>query len=237
MGEQPRATEDGQLRGPAPSSDLRARLGRLVTGYTPMAGREPGDGDPGAARHATAAPLQARRLPWQRGVFGSSSPVGAVVVGGGFLGLGIARSLGRQGIPVCVIDDGPSITRASRYVTTTVRVPDLLEDEAAVSAVLDVGARLGLDGWVLYPTRDETVAAFARHKERLETRFRVRSRPTRAFAGHGTSARPTRWPSASASLRHAPGAPWTPGSSRASTSTSRWSSSLPSRSTSSTPRT
>ena len=31
--------------------------------------------------------------------------VGAVVVGGDYQGLGIVRSLGRRGIPVCIVDD------------------------------------------------------------------------------------------------------------------------------------
>ena len=35
----------------------------------------------------------------------TTRPGGAVVIGGDFNGLGIVRSLGRQGIPVCVIDD------------------------------------------------------------------------------------------------------------------------------------
>jgi len=48
--------------------------------------------------------------------------VGAVVIGGDYQGLGIARSLGRRGIPVCVIDDEISIARASRFVRDTVRV-------------------------------------------------------------------------------------------------------------------
>jgi D-aspartate ligase len=147
----------------ARSARLTGAIGRLLTGYEPL--RSP--------TRADGAAWRARRLPWQpRGTAGSEG-LGAVIVGGGFLALGIARSLGRRGIPVCVIDDGPSITRASRYVTTTVRVPDLLEDEQAVSAVLDVGTRLGLQGWVLFPTRDETVAAFARHKARLEEVFRL----------------------------------------------------------------
>lgn len=100
-------------------------------------------------------------------------PGGAVVVGGDFNGLGIVRSLGRRGIPVCVIDDEHSISRASRYCTHYVRVPDLRDHEATVAAVLKTGRRLGLDGWVLYPTRDETVAAFARARVRLAERFRV----------------------------------------------------------------
>ena len=42
--------------------------------------------------------------------------IGGVVLGGDSQGLGIARSLGRHGIPVCVIDDETSISRASRFV-------------------------------------------------------------------------------------------------------------------------
>ena len=96
-----------------------------------------------------------------------SDQVGAVVVGGDYQGLGIARSLGRRGIPVCVIDDERSISRYSRYTTYAVRVASLRTEEECVDALLDVGKRLKLDGWVLYPTREETVAAFSRCRERL----------------------------------------------------------------------
>jgi len=36
---------------------------------------------------------------------------------------------------------------------------------------------MGLDGWVLYPTREETVAAFSRHRSVLTERFRVPTPP------------------------------------------------------------
>ncbi len=98
---------------------------------------------------------------------------GAIVVGGEHPGLGIARSLGRKGIPVVVIDDQHSVSQFSRYVTRVVRVKDLLDEESAVESVLEVGRRYGLQGWVLFPTRDETVAAFSRHKDRLAEFFRV----------------------------------------------------------------
>jgi predicted ATP-grasp superfamily ATP-dependent carboligase len=39
--------------------------------------------------------------------------------------------------------------------------------------LLEIGRRLHLDGWVLYPTREETVAAIARHRNRLQAQFRV----------------------------------------------------------------
>lgn len=99
--------------------------------------------------------------------------VGAIVIGGEHPGLGIARSLGRKGIPVWVIDDQHSISQFSKYVKRVVRVKDLLDEENAVESVLEVGQRYGLRGWVLFPTRDETVAAFSRHKDRLAEFFRV----------------------------------------------------------------
>jgi D-aspartate ligase len=104
-------------------------------------------------------------------------PIGAVVIGGDYQGLGIVRSLGRHQIPVCVIDDEKSISRFSRYTTQTVSVPSLREEKEAVDAILSAGRRLGLNGWVLYPTRDETVAALARNRELLSTFFRVPTPP------------------------------------------------------------
>jgi D-aspartate ligase len=100
-------------------------------------------------------------------------PAGAVVCGGDYQGLGIVRSLGRRGIPVCVIDDERSIARFSRYTTHSVHVDDLRNEEAAIENILGAGRRLGLDGWILYPTREETVAAFSRHRPRLQQQFRV----------------------------------------------------------------
>ncbi len=104
--------------------------------------------------------------------------VGGLVLGGDYQGLGIARSLGRHGIPVCVLDDERSIARASKFVGETVRVPSLRGTRETVNALLDVGERLQLDGWVLYPTREEMVAAVAKNRDLLTQRFRV---PTPAW--------------------------------------------------------
>src|SRR5437867_621570 len=100
-------------------------------------------------------------------------PIGAVVVGGDYQALGIVRSLGRQLIPVCIIDDEHSIARFSRYTTHAVAVEDLRDERKTVETVLEIGRRLDLKGWVLYPTRDETVAAFSRHRSTLTEYFRV----------------------------------------------------------------
>jgi D-aspartate ligase len=103
--------------------------------------------------------------------------IGAVVIGGDHPGLAIARSLGRRGIPVYIIEDQHSISVFSRYVKKVIRVPDLRDEQKAVDSVLEVGHRFGLKGWVLFPTRDETVAAFSVHRDRLAEFFRVTTPP------------------------------------------------------------
>jgi predicted ATP-grasp superfamily ATP-dependent carboligase len=76
-------------------------------------------------------------------------------------------------VPVCVLDDERSVARASRYVQQFVRVPELRAEQSAVDELTAAGRRFGLDGWVLFSTRDETVCALARHRDDLATRFRV----------------------------------------------------------------
>ena len=98
---------------------------------------------------------------------------GAVVMGGDYQGLGIVRSLGREGIPVCVIDDEHSISRYSRYATHGLRVADLRNEQRAVKTLLDVGRDLGLQGWILFPTRDELVATLSRNRTVLAETYRV----------------------------------------------------------------
>ena len=108
----------------------------------------------------------------------AKKPVGALVIGGDYQGLGIARSLGRHNVPVCVIDDEISIARFSRYTTHSVKVPSLREEKETAEIILDLGHRLDLRGWVVYPTRDETVAALSRYRPALAEFFRL---PTPAW--------------------------------------------------------
>ena len=107
------------------------------------------------------------------------SVAGGLIVGGDYQGLGIARSLGRHGIPVCVLDDERSIARASRYVQRNVKVRSLRDGRQSVDEILRVARDLDLEGWVLYPTREETVAAISAHRDELSAHLRV---PTPAFS-------------------------------------------------------
>ena len=108
--------------------------------------------------------------------------IGAVVVGGDYQGLGIVRSLGRRGVPACVIDDENSIARFSRYTTHSLRVDSLREERKCLETLLEIGRRLRLYGWVLFPTREETVAALSRYRSELAEVFRV---PTPAWDSVG----------------------------------------------------
>ena len=103
----------------------------------------------------------------------NSNSTGALVVGGDYQGLGIARSLGRQGVPVFVLDDERSIARTSRYVQRHTRVGELRSREQTLDALVHTVERFGLHGWVLYPTREETVAAVAVERKALGELLRI----------------------------------------------------------------
>jgi D-aspartate ligase len=99
--------------------------------------------------------------------------IGAVVLGGDYQGLGIVRSLGRQGVPVCVLDDESSIARYSRFVTHTQQVASLRTAADVVAALKQLAREREVQGWVVFPTRDEQVAALSQHREELGKIYRV----------------------------------------------------------------
>lgn len=117
--------------------------------------------------------ITACRLARRGRTAGQDQRIGGVVLGGDSQGLGIARSLGLHGVPVCVIDDEMSIARASRFVQQSVRVRDLRNESSLLDALGLARKRFGLSGWVLYPTRDENVAALSSNRDMLARDFRV----------------------------------------------------------------
>lgn len=114
-----------------------------------------------------------QRVPKPSSVHTANRTIGAVVLGGDYQGLEIVRSLGRRGIPVCVVDDELSISRYSRYCTKFVKVKHLRDERVVVDRLLELGKQLNLEGWILYPTREELVAALSRHRSQLSEVFRV----------------------------------------------------------------
>lgn len=103
-------------------------------------------------------------------------PGGAIVIGGDRMGLGIVRSLGRQGIPTWVLADEHLIATTSRYTRRTLRWPVRCE-QAAVELLLELGTRRGLRGWVVFPTSDAAASVLARHHALLSEHLRLTSPP------------------------------------------------------------
>src|SRR5205814_3188282 len=89
---------------------------------------------------------------------------------------GIVRSLGRRGIPVWVLTDDHLIAAASRYARRSLPWPRAGETEQ-IDFLCDLAKREGLNGWLLYPTGDESAALVARHHALLSQHFRPTSPP------------------------------------------------------------
>jgi D-aspartate ligase len=99
--------------------------------------------------------------------------VGALVMAADYRGLGVVRSLGRQGIPVWVLRQGGHLVAStSRYVRRN--VPWVARDDSAeVDLLLRLGKKHGLKDWLLFPTDDHAVALISRHHEVLASQYRI----------------------------------------------------------------
>jgi D-aspartate ligase len=94
------------------------------------------------------------------------SQKGALILGGAHSSLEIARSLGRQGIPVWLVTSDNPLARLSRYVQRKFwwQGPD--SDDAA-GYLIDLVRRHGLHGWVLFAGGDSEVELIARNHAAL----------------------------------------------------------------------
>jgi len=95
---------------------------------------------------------------------------GAIVLGGNFVGLGVARSLGAHGIPVWVVDAdrSKSIAQFSRYTKRFFECKENL-----VEFLLREGRHHDLQGWVLFPTTDESVEMVSANHESLSSIYQL----------------------------------------------------------------
>jgi predicted ATP-grasp superfamily ATP-dependent carboligase len=101
---------------------------------------------------------------------GAKTP-GALIVGGAHVSIGVARSLGRQGIPVWLLANHP-IAKFTRYVQRRFDWPGA-DHPDGVSSIMDLATRHGLDGWVLIATGDQDVRMIAQNHALLSTHYRV----------------------------------------------------------------
>jgi D-aspartate ligase len=101
------------------------------------------------------------------------SAPGAIVMGADYRGLGVVRSLGRRGVPVCVLrQPGENLAAVSRYAARKIARPDG-DDDAQVAFLQG----LGLDGWALFPTTDNDAGLVGRRHDELARTFTLTSPP------------------------------------------------------------
>ena len=103
----------------------------------------------------------------------SSRKNGAVVIGGDFQGLGIARNLAALGIAVIIVDPDFCIGRFSRFVRKCYRSPALTDTEAFVSYLERLAIEKRLSKWVIYPTSDRAVLILSQFKSQLSKYYLI----------------------------------------------------------------
>jgi D-aspartate ligase len=96
---------------------------------------------------------------------------GALIVGGAHVSIAVARSLGRQGIPVWLLANHP-IPSYSRYVKRSFPWPGADHAEG-VSSIIDLAKKHNLQGWVLIATGDQDMRLIAKNHALLSQHFRV----------------------------------------------------------------
>jgi predicted ATP-grasp superfamily ATP-dependent carboligase len=121
---------------------------------------------------APAETLSSRITPYRD----EAKAAGALVMGGDYRALTVVRSLGRQGIPVWVLTEQQKIAAKSRYALAQLSFPSD-EDGERVAFLLDLAARNGLGGWVLFPTEDKHAALIARYQPILARCFKLATSP------------------------------------------------------------
>ncbi len=85
--------------------------------------------------------------------------------------LGIARSLGRRGIPVYGVDADPhAIGMPSRFITPRPFPSAATSDADRIQFLVELGKRLGQRA-VLYPVSDDTVMLCSQHRDELQQYF------------------------------------------------------------------
>jgi D-aspartate ligase len=104
-------------------------------------------------------------------------PEGAVVLGGALGSLGVARSLGRRGIPVCLLTSDHLLAKFSRYVRRAPAWPTLASPSAESEYLLDLAEKYGWKGWALYPGGDPEAEMIARNHAKLAATFRLTTAP------------------------------------------------------------
>jgi predicted ATP-grasp superfamily ATP-dependent carboligase len=100
-----------------------------------------------------------------------TNKLGVIIIEGHVQGLANARALGREGIPVYVVDTGKCIARYSKYCKKFFYCPEYRTDNFA-DFLIRLAIREDLKDWVLLPSNDHAVYSISKHKEKLEKYYK-----------------------------------------------------------------
>lgn len=98
---------------------------------------------------------------------------GVVLLGSDFKALGVARSLGRRGIPIVVVDDTPRSAWFSRYVVKRFHWRGRMSGERFTDFLLRLVHEQNLKRWILFPTQDDTVETVSQNSDRLAGAYQL----------------------------------------------------------------
>lgn len=97
---------------------------------------------------------------------------GVIVIEGHVQGLANTRALGREGIPVIVVDKYNCIARYSKYCKGFFKCPDFRSDDFA-EFLIKLANTKKLYGWTLIPSNDHAVYTIARFREKLSRHYKI----------------------------------------------------------------
>jgi D-aspartate ligase len=102
-----------------------------------------------------------------------SQTIGAIILGSDFKALGVARSLGKAGVPCAVIDDQKRSAWFSRYVMKRFSWKGTMQGQDFLHFLLSVAKNNHLEQWILFPVHDEALEFIARNSQSLSPIFQM----------------------------------------------------------------
>jgi predicted ATP-grasp superfamily ATP-dependent carboligase len=102
---------------------------------------------------------------------------GVLLLGSDFKALAVARSLGRRGVSVAVLDNLPRSAWFSRYVGRRFRWSESMCSPSLPGLLLRLADMAGTRGFVLWPAQDDALELVARNRERLSSAYELITPP------------------------------------------------------------
>ena len=97
---------------------------------------------------------------------------GVIVIEGHIQGLANTRLLGREGIPVIVIDKTDCVARNSRYCKKYFKCPDY-QTEEFIDFLIKMNKAFNLENWLLLPSNDHAVYNISKNKNILSQYYKL----------------------------------------------------------------